>query len=67
VGGGETTAAERGDEGEDEVPGRPDMVVKPRVCGPASRRRGLCADRGSAHDEPSEGGGASVVEKSGKI
>ena len=66
MGGGEATAAERGDEGEDEVPRRPDMVVKPGVCGPASRRRGLCAEL-RAQDEPSEGGGASVVEKSGEI
>jgi hypothetical protein len=52
VGGGEVTAAERGDKGGDEVPGRPDLVVKPGEGCPASRRRGLCADRGSAPDEP---------------
>ena len=66
-GSGESTAAERGDKGGDEVPGRPDLVVKPGVGCPASRRRGLGADRGSAPDVPSEGGGASVLEKSGEI
>ncbi len=49
----------------------PDSVLKPEVGCPASRRGGLglrvCADRGSAPYELSEGVGASVVENSGYI
>jgi hypothetical protein len=63
VGCGESTAAERGDKGEDKVPGRPDVVVKPGEGCPASRRRGFGADRGSAPDAPSEGGWRSSVGK----